>query len=83
VSIFPFYWMIVLASKENREVFQTPPSFALGDELINNIVTVFQETNFFGSFLNTLFVATIQTILILIFATLAGFSFAKLKFKGK
>ncbi|UUX35276.1 carbohydrate ABC transporter permease [Fundicoccus culcitae] len=83
VSLFPFYWMVVLSSKENREVFQTPPSFTLGNELINNIMTVFQETNFVNAFFNTLYVATVQTVLILIFATLAGFSFAKLKFKGK
>lgn len=83
VSLFPFYWMLILASKENREVFQVPPSFTLGNELINNITMVFEETSFFRSFLNTLFVATTQTILILFFATLAGFAFAKLRFKGK
>ncbi|MGM0125605.1 cellobiose transport system permease [Enterococcus sp. AZ194] len=83
LSIFPFYWMIIMASKQNSEIYKTPPSLTLGSELINNIRTVFEETSFFNSLLNTLFIAITSTILILFFDSLAGFAFAKLKFKGK
>ncbi|WP_461218081.1 carbohydrate ABC transporter permease [Lapidilactobacillus salsurivasis] len=83
LSIFPFYWMIVMASKDNSEIYQIPPSLLLGSQLLTNIKTVFTETTFFSSLFNTLFVALTSTILILFFDSLAGFAFAKLKFKGK
>ncbi|HFD3458050.1 TPA: carbohydrate ABC transporter permease [Enterococcus faecium] len=83
LSIFPFYWMIVMASKDNSEIYHIPPDLMLGSELMNNIKTVFTETTFFSSLLNTLFVALTSTLLILFFDSLAGFSFAKLNFKGK
>ncbi|MGT2950859.1 sugar ABC transporter permease [Streptococcus cuniculi] len=83
LSIFPFYWMLVMGSKQNKEIYQIPPNLLLGSELFHNIETVFRETSFFHSVLNTLFIAITSTILILFFDSLAGFSFAKLKFKGK
>ncbi|MGT2715663.1 carbohydrate ABC transporter permease [Streptococcus respiraculi] len=83
LSVFPFYWMLVMGSKENKEIYQIPPSLLLGSKLFQNIETVFRETPFFHSVLNTLFIAITSTILILFFDSLAGFSFAKLKFKGK
>ncbi|MBF0818692.1 carbohydrate ABC transporter permease [Streptococcus acidominimus] len=83
VSIFPFYWMLVMASKQNKEIYQIPPDLLLGSELFHNIETVFRETAFFHSLFNTLFIAIISTVLILFFDSLAGFAFAKLRFKGK
>lgn len=83
VSLFPFYWMIVMASKPNSEIYRTPPSLAIGGELFKNIQTVMQETSFFHSLMNTIFIAVTSTILILFFDSLAGFAFAKLSFKGK
>ncbi|ASN04316.1 carbohydrate ABC transporter permease [Virgibacillus necropolis] len=82
-SAFPFYWMIVTASRATTEIYSVPPKFTLGDELLNNIYTVFESTSFFQSFLNTLFIAVVSTTLILFFDSLAGYTFAKLKFKGR
>lgn len=81
-SAFPFYWMIVTASRTTSEIYSIPPKFTLGNDLLNNITTVFETTNFFQSFLNTLFIAVVSTMLILFFDSLAGYTFAKLKFKG-
>lgn len=83
LSLFPFYWMFVMASKPNSEIYKTPPSLTLGNELFKNIHTVFTQTTFFHSVLNTLFIAITSTCLILFFDSLAGFAFGKLKFKGK
>lgn len=82
-SLFPFVWMLILSSRENKEIFEVPPSLRFGDQLWTNIKAVIEGTPFFRSFLNTLFVATVQTLLMLFLATLAGFAFAKLKFKGR
>ncbi|MFK9091879.1 carbohydrate ABC transporter permease [Bacillus salipaludis] len=82
-SLFPFYWMIVMASRTNSEIFAIPPHFTLGSHLIENINIVFTQTNFFQAFLNTLFYAVVATTLVLFFDSLAGYTFAKMKFKGK
>jgi cellobiose transport system permease protein len=82
-SLFPFYWMIVMASRTNSEIFAIPPYLTLGGHLIENTIIVLTETNFFQAFLNTVFYAVVSTILILFFDSLAGYTFAKMKFKGK
>lgn len=82
-SIFPFYWMFVMASKPNSEIYQTPPSLLLGNELFMHIHKVITQTNFFGAMWNTIFIAVTSTLLVLFFDSLAGFAFAKLNFRGK
>lgn len=82
-SIFPFYWMFVMASRPNSEIYQTPPQLTLGNQLWPHIQKVISETNFFGAMWNTVFIAVTSTILILFFDSLAGFAFAKLNFFGK
>lgn len=83
LSLFPFYWMFVMASVPNSEVFKTPPHLLPGDELWTNIQYVFENTAFFTGVKNTLIVAIISTFLNVFLASLAGFAFAKLEFKGK
>ncbi len=82
-SLFPFYWMIVMASQDTSAIYAVPPKLTFGPNLIAHIKTVFEQTTFFRSFGNSMFVATTTMILILFFDSLAGFAFAKLKFKGK
>lgn len=83
ISVFPFYWMFVLSSIPNSEVFAIPPKLTFGNELVQNIQTVFEETSFFNAMKNTIFVATTTTIFVCFFSALAGFAFAKLNFRGK
>ncbi|NGP46198.1 carbohydrate ABC transporter permease [Bacillaceae bacterium SIJ1] len=82
-SIFPFYWMIVMASRTNSDIYSIPPVLTFGKELVKNIETVLTSTQFFQATLNTLFIAVVSTTLILFFDSLAGYTFAKLKFKGR
>ncbi|CAM3370896.1 carbohydrate ABC transporter permease [Marinicrinis lubricantis] len=83
VSIFPFYWLTVMATSTTSEIYRFPPKLFFGTELFTNIRSVFDTINFFGSFMNTLFVASVSTVLVLFFCSLAGFSFAKFDFPGK
>ena len=83
VSIFPFYWLAVMATRTTAEIYSFPPKFWFGTQFISNVTRVFQNIDFFGAFLNTLFVACCSTLLVLFFDSLAGFTFAKFKFPGK
>jgi cellobiose transport system permease protein len=83
ISLFPFYWMIVMATNTTGDIFQFPPKLTLGSHLLGNIRNVLHNIDFFGSFLNTLLVAVATTALVLFFDSLAAFTFAKFDFPGK
>ena len=82
-SLFPFYWMIVMASQDMSALYSVPPVLTFGPNLLDHIKIVFEQTTFLRSFFNSLFISSTSTILVLFFDSLAGFAFAKLKFKGK
>ena len=83
VSLFPFYWLVVMATNTTSDIFKLPPTFLLGSHLSTNVSHVLSNIDFFGAFLNTVFVAATATSLVLFFCSLAGFSFAMFEFPAK
>lgn len=83
LSIFPFYWMLVIATNASASIFAFPPRLVPGGHLWANLQTVFANTNFGGAFVNTVIVAVSTTVLVLFFDSLAAFAFAKFDFPGK
>ena len=83
ISMFPFYWSIVLATNTSRDVFRYPPRLLPGSHLVENVHHVLDNIDFFGSMLNTLIVAICTTALVLFFDSLAAFTFAKYDFPGR
>lgn len=83
VSLFPFYWMIVMATNTTGDIFTFPPKLTFGSQLLVNVRHVLDSINFFGSFGNTVLVAAVSTVLVLFFDSIAAFVFAKFEFPGK
>jgi cellobiose transport system permease protein len=85
VSAFPVYWMFVIASSTEEAVAQIPPSVVPGSQLLVNLSEVFtmQDVYFTASLINSFIVSTVVTASVLFFCSLAGFAFAKLRFKGR
>lgn len=83
ISVFPFYWMIVMATNTTSDIYRIPPDFIFGGQLWTNISHVFQNIDFLRNFGNTLLVASCVTVLVLFFCSIAGFTFAKFEFPGK
>lgn len=83
LSVFPLYWTGVVASQNNQAIGRTPPPLLPGGELFANIARVFAQTNFLKALVNSLIVSTAITVSVLVFCTLAGFAFAKLRFRGR
>jgi cellobiose transport system permease protein len=83
LSLFPFYWMFVMSTRSNREINSFPPPFTPGRDLVANFKNVLDNMNFFGAMGNSLFVSISITVGVLFLCSLAGFTFAKLNFKGK
>jgi cellobiose transport system permease protein len=84
LSAFPLYWMLVLASRTNDEIVQLPPPLVPGGKLVGNVDALFanQDVLFAKALINSFIVAGTITVSVVIFSALAGFAFAKLKFRG-
>lgn len=83
VSAFPFYWMFVVASNTTAVMARMPPRVTPGPNFLANVERVLERIPFFHAVLNSFVVAGTVTISVLFFSTLAGFAFAKLRFKGR
>ncbi|MGF7049382.1 cellobiose transport system permease protein [Paenibacillus sp. DS2015] len=83
VSIFPFYWMFVIATNDRGAVFHIPPLLTIGDQFVNNFQRVLEKADFFRALGNSLFVSSMVTISVVFFCTLAGYAFAKYEFPFK
>jgi cellobiose transport system permease protein len=83
VSLFPFYWMVVMASNTTSDFYRYPPKLTIGTHLIENIRRVTDTVPLLPSMANTLLVACTVTVLVLLFNSLAAFTFAKFEFPGR
>lgn len=83
LSIFPFYWMVVMATNATSDIYSVPPKLFFGSKLLLNLSHALQNMDFLRDFSNTLIISCTTTILVLFFSSLAGFTFAKFDFPGK
>ncbi|MCM0674594.1 carbohydrate ABC transporter permease [Micromonospora phytophila] len=85
LSIFPIYWMFVVASRSNDAMGQVPPPVTPGGNFGANISRLLGNTDayFVAGLVNSAIVACTVTVSVVFFSTLAGFAFAKLRFRGR
>jgi cellobiose transport system permease protein len=82
-SVFPLYFSLVVASQDTSALGRVPPPVVPGANLISNVRRVFDTVPFDLALLNSLIAASVITASVVLFATLAGFAFAKLQFRGR
>lgn len=82
VMLFPFYWMFVTAVKPVSEVFAYPPKLWPTEFHFENFLTALSGS-FLNTFKNSTIVTTIATTITVFINLLAGYAFAKYKFKGR
>ncbi|WP_119728130.1 carbohydrate ABC transporter permease [Thermomonospora amylolytica] len=84
-SVFPLYWMLVVATRTNDVVGSVPPPVVPGGELGRNLARLFgdEQARFGLGLVNSAIAASAVTVSTLLFASLAGFAFAKLRFRGR
>ncbi|MFC5471655.1 carbohydrate ABC transporter permease [Cohnella suwonensis] len=81
IMIFPFAWSVTTSLKDISEVFTYPPKF-FGEKLkFENYVTMTTRFPFFDFFLNTLKITAIVTVFQLLTSSMAGYVFARLRFR--
>ena len=81
--ILPFLWMISTSFKTPAEIFVLPPRWIPEDPTIENYKELFASVKFGRPFMNTVIVASSITFLSLLVSSMAGYAFAKFRFKGR
>lgn len=81
IMLFPFIWSICTSLKGMNEVFTYPPRF-FGDELkFSNYINMSDRFPIFQFFFNTLKITVIVVLFQLITSSMAGYVFARLRFR--
>ncbi|WP_099355359.1 carbohydrate ABC transporter permease [Fredinandcohnia onubensis] len=83
ISIGPFYWMIVGSTLPTGQIFSLPPKLSPGDFLAKNFASLKDSLGIARIFWNSIFIAIVYTVLSTLIAAMAGYAFAKFRFKGK
>ncbi|MBW0255555.1 MULTISPECIES: carbohydrate ABC transporter permease [unclassified Cellulomonas] len=85
ISAYPLYYTFLLSSSTSAEVAQNPvPSLIPGGEFLTNLQRVFDaDIDLVKATGNSLVVAVITSLSVVFFSTLAGYSFSKLRFRGR
>ncbi|MFC0112028.1 carbohydrate ABC transporter permease [Kibdelosporangium aridum] len=85
LSAFPLYWLFVVATRSNDVVGDWPPPLVPGPNLAENIGRLLdaESANFLLGMMNSAFSSIVVTVAVVFFSSLAGFAFAKLKFRGR
>lgn len=81
---FPLYFMFVSSFKADHEVLATPFNWIPQEfQGFNQYVRGFDEVPLARYFFNSAFMATVDVIVTVFFSALAGYGFAKFRFRGR
>ncbi len=83
VMILPYYWMFITSIKPPEEIHTYPPQFFVRHPTWQPYVDLFRLLPMGRSLFNSLFVATAVTLSNVVFCSLAGYAFSKLRFPGR
>ena len=83
VPVFPLAWMLLSSVKGPQELMQTPPGWWPEQPSLDAYRTVFDVLPFGRAFGNSFLVAGVATLSVVITSVLAGYAFAKYRFKGR
>lgn len=83
LAVFPFWWMIVASTRTTSTILTLPPPLLPGDALVDNYHGLLEALPYWRELFNTIFVGLAYTVLAVFLCSLAGYAFAKYKFKWR
>lgn len=83
LSLYPLFWMITSSFKPGEDIATTPLSLDLHTLTLNNYAALLSSVPIWVGFQNTMIVLIFKGALTLFFCPLAGFAFAKYRFRGR
>ena len=85
ISVVPLYYAFLLASSTASDIAQNPiPSLIPQGHFFDNVSRVLNAgIGFWQALINSIIVSIVTAVSVVFFSTLAGYSFAKLRFRGR
>lgn len=83
VTIIPLYWMVITSFRDTAVSASFRPEWFPSSMSIATYLRFFTKTDALRWLMNSLFVSSVLTVSNVIFASMAGYAFAKLKFPGR
>jgi multiple sugar transport system permease protein len=80
--VFPTWWMITASLLPANEVLSYPPKLFPTSPRWENYATAFRDYPLAQQYFNSLYIAVIVTVSTMFVASLAGYAFARIKFRG-
>ncbi|MAY49860.1 MAG: sugar ABC transporter permease [Microbacterium sp.] len=83
-SLFPFYWSFLIGSGDASPIRDPNMSWLPGGNFIDNALAVVNDpaVNFWLALWNSIYSSALIALSVVFFSTLAGWAFAKLRFRG-
>jgi cellobiose transport system permease protein len=83
-AIFPFYWSYLIGSGDAYTIRDPNMSWIPGGNFIANALKVMNDpaVNFWTALWNSIYSSALIALSVVFFSTLAGWAFAKLRFRG-
>lgn len=82
-GMFPLWWSFLIASHDSTILSRDSFPLVPGGNFLRNAATVIDTVDFWQATLNSIIVSTTVSVSVVFFATLAGYAFAKLRFRGR
>ena len=83
IMIFPFVWMFLTSFKTVEESMRIPPDILPESWNLDNFKDAMASLPFLALYKNTALMVFWRVVCAVVFSSMAGYAFAKLKFKGK
>lgn len=82
IMLFPMYWLFTTSFKTATNVAKYPPQWWPNPWTLDNYKELFMKRPFIKYLWNSVYVAALMTGGVVVFSALAGYAFAKIRFKG-
>ncbi|EFM08765.1 binding-protein-dependent transport systems inner membrane component [Paenibacillus curdlanolyticus YK9] len=82
-NLFPLYWLFTSSLKNSSDVIKMPPDWWPRTFTFANYTEVFRNQPALRWTFNSLYVAGLTTLLVVIASAMAAYAFSKLRFKGR
>jgi multiple sugar transport system permease protein len=79
---FPMWWMVASSLKTSTEIFAFPPDLWPRVLRFENYPAILEYAPFVSQYWNSLYIGIVNTVGTVIVASLAGYAFARIRFRG-
>jgi multiple sugar transport system permease protein len=82
-TLFPIYWLVNSSLKSASELFTFPPRYWPAAPTLQNFANALTQTRLGRLYLNSLMIASLTCVALLITIVFSGYAMARFRFRGK